>query len=263
MRVAFFPGFMGDSCEGDFLKALPLKREVLSFDLHSEIRNFALRNPHFSFSFPTSAPSLLPSLLKNLYTRVKSFNPHILYGYSRGGRIIQDLLDQSQASELSNLHTVIFESSSLLNLSPQERIDRQKWDERNAHIIRNDFPQFLHTWYALALWGNLCPLKKRQWIENKESRYGKEEERFSLAWQILALSPAYFNLPLFDALVKKFQHLRFFSFSGEEDLKYKNQADKLSKLNLSNFHQISISHLGHNLHAFAKDYTPHLLNPLT
>jgi pimeloyl-ACP methyl ester carboxylesterase len=221
LRIVYLHGFLGAPDESHFLDSL---------------------------SSNIWAPSLNEYIGQNkmdtLLSDIHKFDPHLLYGYSMGGRLMQQWITQSLPS---SLRYIVFESSALFNLELEEREKREELDHNRAIQIKDNFHEFLDYWYSLPLWGNLDPKIKKEWIQKKfESLQNSKNE---LAHILEVMSPAKFLLPPIETWPQQLTYLYFY---GSEDQKYKKLTQ--SQRMPSYIEQRECSDCGHNIHALYPEF---------
>ncbi len=225
-KIVFLHGFMGSPDESEFLR--PLSSEIFA---------------------PELAQYYSAEKINTLFEQIHSFDPHVIYGYSMGGRIALRYLESHKNK---NLEFFCLESAALLNLDKNEQRKRLHADQMRAHQIIHDFSTFLKEWYDLPLWGNLSTLQREQFIELRFEKFKNKTE--ILADIITELSPAIFTLP---ELIDLPQELNYLYFYGEQDHKYKSMIENLLRpLNMKIYQAPDV---GHNIHQHSSDFIVQVL----
>ena len=208
--LLFLHGFMGTPTDGDFLKNLP----------SSVLNEYELK------TLP------IEGNLEELLNKLENIAPHIIYGYSLGGRIALQYLNKKNCK----LDHLILESSSFGIANEKERSERFNQDTELAHKIKHDFKSFLGHWYSLPLWGQLGTKQKNELIQK---RLNANTNMDVLCDQLLTFSQGilpYINLEEIDCKITY--------IAGSSDKKYTGLAKQLT------CSKLIVQGSGHNVHAY-------------
>jgi 2-succinyl-6-hydroxy-2,4-cyclohexadiene-1-carboxylate synthase len=214
-KVLFLHGFMGSCLEGQFLlKLMP------NIDLHS-----------------LELPDGSEEALEKFYDEIDLIKPHVIYGYSLGGRIALDYLIRRSIK----CDTLILESVSFGITNEKLRLQRLIQDKERAKKIDQNFENFLTNWYNLELWGQITEEQRNKLITKRLNNW--KNKTLSLSNMIINYSPGAMKS------IKREEidgHLIF--ISGDQDIKYKMIAKELTDVT-----HIEVINSGHNVHEFYSD----------
>lgn len=165
----------------------------------------------------------------------------IIYGYSMGGRLALHYA-LTQTKPKVKIEGIIIESSNIGIADHNERkarhSDELKWID--LFSSEKDYYSVLNQWYSQKLFFSLSESQKKELIEK---RVNSTNRRFiSQAIERLAVS----KMPYLGSYLKDTTIPMLYLF-GEYDIKYKNIAEKISKLN-PNIIIKEISSSSHNCH---------------
>ena len=207
---------MGSPSEGEFLSKLNPK-------LNPNLELHALELPDGG-----------PKALEDFYKKLESINPHIIYGYSLGGRVALDYLSKSE----KKCETLILESVSFGISQEDLRQARVKQDFQRAKLIKENLKTFLEDWYDLDLWGELTSSQKNDLITKRLDQW--KERTDLLSQMIVNYSPGNMS-----SVSRKTIETKIIYIYGSQDLKYKEIAQKLEDVSL-----IEVQNSGHNVHEY-------------
>ncbi len=218
--VFFIPGFMGQACEGDFLKEA--FKEVHSFNY---------------FDYDVSA------ILEGLRIQIEEKKPQVIYAYSMGGRLLLELYNSNRLN--FKAEKVVLESVGLELLEGEKRQERLNIDMKRSQDLLNSFGDFIREWYKLPLW-QLSDLEYHKMVETKLALF---EHQSFFSEVLLHFSPGAFPK---DGHMRKnpmdmvSHQENFIYLAGLLDKKYTAIVSELMNSKLANAHVIKEA--GHNIH---------------
>ena len=223
-------GFMGSSLNfSHLIKPLSSFSNPITIDLLGHGRSEACLDPK-QFSAENQV-SHIHSILK----RVQIQNLH-LYGYSMGGRLAFQILNQY--SEL--FQSGIIESAHCGLKGETERLKRKRSDEHLAAEIEQDFKSFLENWAQLPL------------FESTPNDFKESFKKVMLNQdpRSMAASLRGFGAGVMPSICDEILDLKIplHLIAGEKDPKYHQLMAKISQMN-SNFTLSSVPNAGHRVHA--------------